>query len=130
LETPDANREAEFHFDRSIELDPLFASAYAWKACTLGQAWGREFRSRTPELFQQMIQLVERATGIDENDTECHRIMCRIANRRIPKPWGTTREFVKGIVGSATVWPPTTQIHTVLFNLTMFVVLAMTHCVA
>jgi adenylate cyclase len=79
LETPKANREAEFHFDRSIELDPLFASAYAWKACTLGQAWGSEFRPRTPELFQQMIQLVERATDIDENDTECHRIMCRIA---------------------------------------------------
>src|SRR6516225_5695061 len=72
-------REAEFHFDHSIELDPLFASAYAWKACTLGQAWGSEFRPRTPELFQQMIQWVERATGIDENDTECHRIMCRIA---------------------------------------------------
>jgi adenylate cyclase len=79
LETPNANREAEVHFDRSIELDPLFASAYAWKACTLGQAWGSEFRPRTPELFQQMIQLVERATDIDENDTECHRIMCRIA---------------------------------------------------
>jgi adenylate cyclase len=79
LETPDANREAEFHFARSIELDPLFASAYAWKACTLGQAWGSEFRPRTSELFQQMIQLVERATDIDENDTECHRIMCRIA---------------------------------------------------
>jgi TRAP-type C4-dicarboxylate transport system permease large subunit len=36
-----------------------------------------------------------------------------------------TSDFVKGIVGSATVWPPATQIHTVLFNLTMFVVLAM-----
>ena len=79
LETRDANLEAELHFDRSIELDPLFASAYAWKACTLGQAWGNEFRPRTPELFQQMVQFVERATDIDENDTECHRIMCRIA---------------------------------------------------
>jgi hypothetical protein len=27
LETPDANREAEAHFDRAIELDPRFASA-------------------------------------------------------------------------------------------------------
>jgi adenylate cyclase len=35
--------------------------------------------ARTPELFQQMIQWVERATDIDENDTECHRMMCRIA---------------------------------------------------
>jgi len=79
LEAPDANREAESHFDHSIELDPRFASAYAWKACTLGQAWNNEFRPRTPKLFQQIIQLVERAASIDENDTECHRIMCRIA---------------------------------------------------
>jgi adenylate cyclase len=26
-----------------------------------------------------MVQLVERAASLDENDTECHRIMCRIA---------------------------------------------------
>jgi adenylate cyclase len=79
LETPEANSEAEVHFDRSINLDPRFASAYAWKACTLGQAWANEFRPRTPELFQAMIQLVGRAACLDENDTECHRIMCRIA---------------------------------------------------
>lgn len=79
LETADANREAEAHFERAIALDPRFASAYAWKACTIGQAVGREFRPRTPELLQQSMQLVERAMSIDENDTECHRIMCRIA---------------------------------------------------
>ena len=79
LETPDANREAEAHFDRAIELDPRFASAYAWKACTIGQAVGREFQQRTPQRLRQSIQLVERAMSIDENDTECHRIMCRIA---------------------------------------------------
>jgi tetratricopeptide (TPR) repeat protein len=79
LENPKPNREAEAHFDRSIELDTRFAPAYAWKACTLGQAYGQEFRPRTQELFQQSIQLVEHATSIDENDTECHRIMCRIA---------------------------------------------------
>jgi adenylate cyclase len=79
LETADANRDAEAHFDRSIELDQRFASAYAWKACTIGQALNNEFRPRTPELFQQMTETVERAMSIDENDTECHRIMCRIA---------------------------------------------------
>jgi adenylate cyclase len=79
LETLEANCEAESHFDRSIELDPHAAAAYAWKACTLGQAWGSEFRPRTPELFQQIIQTLERATSIDANDTECHRIQCRIA---------------------------------------------------
>jgi adenylate cyclase len=79
LETADANREAEAHFENSIQLDPRFASAWAWKACTIGQALNNEFRPRTPELFQEMVQTVERAMTVDENDTECHRIMCRIA---------------------------------------------------
>jgi len=79
LETLEANSEAEAHFDRSMDLDPRFASAFAWKACTLGQAWSNEFRPRTPELFQETIELVEHAASLDENDTECHRIMCRIA---------------------------------------------------
>ncbi len=39
----------------------------------------REFQPRTPERLQQTIQLVERAMSIDENDSESHRIMCRIA---------------------------------------------------
>jgi adenylate cyclase len=79
LENADANREAETHFDHSIELDSRFASAYAWKACTLGQAWGSEFRPRTPELRQEINRYVEIAARLDQNDTECHRIMCRIA---------------------------------------------------
>ena len=79
LESPNGNREAEVHFNQSIELDPRFASAYAWKACTLGQAWGSEFRPRTPELRQEIDRYVEMAARLDANDTECHRIMCRIA---------------------------------------------------
>jgi adenylate cyclase len=79
LKTLEANSEAEAHFDHAINLDPRFASAFAWKACTLGLAWGNEFRPRTPELFQEIVQLVEHAASLDENDTECHRIMCRIA---------------------------------------------------
>jgi adenylate cyclase len=79
LETPDANREAGVHFDDAIALDPRFASAYAWKACTIGQAIGAEYRPRTPEALQQSVQLIEQAMSIDANDTECHRIMCRIA---------------------------------------------------
>jgi TolB-like protein len=82
LETPEANREAEIHFNRAIELDERFASAYAWKACTIGQALRNEFQQRTPERVQQSIQIVERAMSIDENDTECHRIMCRMALMR------------------------------------------------
>jgi hypothetical protein len=37
------------------------------------------FGPGTLELFQQMVQLIEQAVSLDENDIECHRIMCRIA---------------------------------------------------
>src|SRR5208337_1050804 len=79
LETPDANREALVHFDHAIALDPRFSSAYAWKACTIGQAIMLEFRPFIPEAMQQSIQLIEQAMSIDANDTECHRIMCNLA---------------------------------------------------
>ena len=79
LVSAEANREAEVHFDRAIELDPRFALAHAWKACTLGQAYGNEFRPRTAELLRQCIDSVEYASSLDENDTECHRMTCRIA---------------------------------------------------
>jgi TolB-like protein len=73
-----ANREAEASFDRAIELDPRFAAAYAWKACTLGQALNNGFRDPAPEV-SEIVRLVEAAARLDESDTECHRIMCRIA---------------------------------------------------
>jgi adenylate cyclase len=79
LESLDANREGERHFDRSMELDPRFASAFAWKSCTLGQAWNNDFRPRTPELLADINKFVEIAMGLDPNDTECHRIVCRLS---------------------------------------------------
>jgi adenylate cyclase len=79
LDTAEANREAEAHFDRSIELDPRFALAHAWKACTMAQAYSNEYRPRTAKLFQEIVDRVEHAMSLDENDTECHRMTCRIA---------------------------------------------------
>jgi len=79
LENQEANREALAHFDHSIELDPRFASAYAWKACTLGQGWIHEFRPRTPERAEEISQLIQTAMRLDENDTECHRMIARLA---------------------------------------------------
>jgi adenylate cyclase len=82
LETPEANLQAEAHFDRSIAKAPTFAAAIAWKACTLGQAWSSEFRPRDPALFAEINRLVQRALELDENDAECHRITCRVSLTR------------------------------------------------
>jgi len=79
LETPEGNRQAEAHFDRSIAQDPRFALAYAWKACAIGQALRHEYLPRTRESQQRVMQLVEQAMSIDENNAECHRILCRLA---------------------------------------------------
>ena len=78
-ETAEANREAVTHFDRSIELDPHFASAYAWRACVIGQALRYGFLPHNSESHQRSIRLIEQAMSIDENNAECHRILCRIA---------------------------------------------------
>jgi adenylate cyclase len=78
LHSIEANQEAAANFDRAIELDPRFAAAYAWKACTLGQARTDGLRDPAPER-SEISHFVEAATRLDESDTECHRIMCRLA---------------------------------------------------
>jgi adenylate cyclase len=79
IETPEANREAQACFDRAAKADPHFAAAYAWKACALGQARTHQFELSTPERLAEMNRLLETATRLDANNTECHRIMSRLA---------------------------------------------------
>ncbi len=75
----DANLEAQACLDRAIEKDPTFAAALAWKACTLGQAWKQEFQPHDLKREVEINRLVRRAIELDDNDAECHRIMCRIS---------------------------------------------------
>jgi len=76
--TKDDNTEALRLLDMAIELDPEFAESYAWKACTLGQALARGFGDNKEELFAQDVAAVEKALSLDENNFECHWIMCEV----------------------------------------------------
>ena len=76
--TKDDNTEALRLLDKAIELDPDFAESYAWKACTLGQALARGFGDNKEELFAQDVAAVEKALSLDENNFECHWIMCEV----------------------------------------------------
>ena len=76
--TKDDNAEALRLLDKAIEMDPEFAEAYAWKACTLGQALGRGFGDNKEEIFAQNVEAVEKALSLDENNFECHWIMCEV----------------------------------------------------
>jgi len=76
--TKDDNAEALRLLDKAIEMDPEFAEAYAWKACTLGQALGRGFGDNKEEIFAQNVEAVEKALSLDDNNFECHWIMCEV----------------------------------------------------
>jgi adenylate cyclase len=76
--TKDDNTEALRLLDKAIEMDPEFAEAYAWKACTLGQALARGFGDNKEELFAQDVEACEKALSLDENNFECHWIMCEV----------------------------------------------------
>ncbi len=76
--TPEANTEALESLEKAIELDPEYAQAYAWKACTLRQAVLREFTDEPEVAGAQRIENAEKALALDQNDMECLRILCEI----------------------------------------------------
>ena len=76
--TREANAEALQVLDKAIEVDPNYAQAYAWKACTLRQAILRGYAEEPDAFNAQRIENAEKALALDENDMECLRILCEI----------------------------------------------------
>ncbi len=75
--TRESNEEALRVLNKAIELDPEYASAYAWRGCTLGQAramgWGDP-----QDLQRRAGESVRTGLSLDENDIECRRIQCEV----------------------------------------------------
>jgi len=76
--TPQDNDEALRLLDKAIALDPQFAQAHAWKACTLGQAAERGFRDPPEKFLMLAWEEINKAVALDENDVECHRLLCEV----------------------------------------------------
>ncbi len=77
--TAEANANALKMFDAAIEADPENAQAYAWKACTLGQAMVRGYVDKPmQEIMPEFSKLMSSALSIDPNDFECHRLQCAV----------------------------------------------------
>jgi adenylate cyclase len=76
--TPDANLEALRLLDRAIALEPDFAAAWAWRACTLGQSLGLGSSRDPRETFRLAVEAVHKALALDENNVDCHRVLCEI----------------------------------------------------
>ena len=64
-------------FDRAIRKDPDYAVAHAWLACGLGQAmvWGLDEQAK---LVDRAQAAAERGLELDQNESECHRILAQV----------------------------------------------------
>ena len=75
--TPEDCKKCIDLFERAIEQDPDYAVAYAWLGCGLGQAmvFGLD---DIPTLVDRCQSAVEKGLLLDENDSECHRVLAQV----------------------------------------------------
>ena len=72
------NAKAFALLDRAIKLDPKYAQAHAWKACTLAQARARGYLEDRDAVSKQLREELQTALALDENDSDVHRIFAAI----------------------------------------------------
>ena len=63
---------------RAIELDPMYAHAHAWHACILGQQWIYGWCDDGAATQATIEQELEIALGLDQNDSDVHRILAAL----------------------------------------------------
>lgn len=75
--SPEDNALGIKALEKSIELDPNNAAAYAELSCIFGQAWVRGYLPEE-DSFPYVESFAEKSFEVDENDVNCHRILCEI----------------------------------------------------
>ncbi|HXZ87362.1 MAG TPA: adenylate/guanylate cyclase domain-containing protein [Candidatus Binataceae bacterium] len=78
----DDNLRALSFIRRAIELDPRYAHARAWHACILGQQLGYGWCTDRAALESEIERELQVALGLDENDSDVHRILAAVAVMR------------------------------------------------
>ena len=68
-------------FEHAIERDPNYAVAYAWLACGLGQAMVFNLDDGHA-LVNRAQKAAERGLELDEDDSECHRVLAQVCLER------------------------------------------------
>ncbi|MGH6894796.1 MAG: adenylate/guanylate cyclase domain-containing protein [Dongiaceae bacterium] len=73
------NASAIEFLDRAIALDPKYAHAHAWRACTLGQTWIYNWCADRDATWEQVAGELRIALSLDDNDSDVHRILAALA---------------------------------------------------
>ncbi|MBL41410.1 MAG: adenylate/guanylate cyclase domain-containing protein [Rhodospirillaceae bacterium] len=77
--TKEANALALEFFDKAVEADDSNAQAYAWKACTIGQALGRGyFEGDMSKYWGDAMEALKKAQDLNENDFELNRLLSAV----------------------------------------------------
>ena len=76
--TKSENAEALRLLDRAIALDPDYAHAHAWKACTLGQSYVYGWYEDRETIVNQIVGELQIALALDDNDSDVHRILAAV----------------------------------------------------
>jgi len=72
------NAEAQRLLDRALTLDPSYAHAHAWKACVLGQTYANGWSTDREATLRHLGEELEIALGLDDNDSDVHRILAAL----------------------------------------------------
>ena len=71
----EANAQALDHLGRAVELAPDYAHAWAWRACTLGQAVSYGWvDAEDGATFERALEYLSRAQSLDDEDSDVHRL--------------------------------------------------------
>ena len=76
--TRDDNAEALRILERAVALDPNYAHAHAWRACTLGQSWVNGWAADKNATWNAMIEELKSALALDDDDSDVHRILAAV----------------------------------------------------
>src|SRR5579862_6998846 len=72
------NEAALAMLERAVKLDPQYAHAHAWLACTLGQSWSNGYCQDRDATWNKIQDELRIAHALDDNDSDVHRILAAV----------------------------------------------------